>query len=117
MKQDISLARGRTYVFELAVNDADGEPYILQDGETLIFGIKRLYSDPIYRVKKIITPEMMFEDGLYELELEPKDTLRLPIGDYCYDVGLQSGKDFFEVIEYSKFSLTKNVTKAEVKRG
>lgn len=117
MKQDISLARGRTYVFELEVNDANGEPYILQDGETLIFGIKRFYSDPIYRVKKIITPEMMFEDGVYELKLEPKDTLRLPIGDYCYDVGLQSETDFFEVIEYSKFSLTKNVTKAEVKRG
>ena len=112
MKQDISITRGRTYIFDIVVID-DDNPYVLQEGEKIIFGIKKFYTDAVYLYKKIITLEDSTDTGVYSLKIEPKDTQYLPCVDYCYDVGLKSGNDYFSIIDYSTLKLEKNVTRME----
>lgn len=111
MKSDISITRGRTYMFDICVKDSEGEPYVLQSDEKLIFGIKKLYTDPIYIFKKILTIDDATDTGVYSLKIEPKDTLRLICGAYCFDVGMKREDDYFSVIDYSTLILEKNVTK------
>ena len=111
MKTSISITRGRTYMFDIYVKNSEGEPYVLQDDEKLIFGIKKLYTDPIYIFKKVLTINDATDTGVYSLEIKPKDTLRLACGTYCFDVGMKREDDYFSVIDYSTLILEKNVTK------
>lgn len=52
MKQNISIVRGRTQTFNIAVTDADGEAYTLESEEKLIFGVKKNYYDVSYLIEK-----------------------------------------------------------------
>lgn len=111
MKNDLTIIRGRSYLFDIQVTDSEGELYNLQDGETLIFGIKKKYTDPVYVFKKILTINDATDTGVYSLKILPRDTERLVCDTYCFDVGMKRGDDYFSVIDYSTLTLEKNVTK------
>lgn len=114
MIQHISMVRARTQTFDIALTDADGADYVLQTGEKLIFGIKKNYNDTDYLLKKILTSENATNTtGVYTLTLVPDDTANMSCDQYCYDIGLQSGNDYYSVIDCSHFKLTHNVTKRE----
>lgn len=108
-RQDISIIRGTSNVFTLSVANADGSPFILEEGQSLIFAVKkRLMTDNRVLIKKI---KHRVDEGTYYLELMPEDTKDLELGKYYYDVGLQYGeKIFFNIIEASIFEIRPNIS-------
>ena len=111
LKQPISIVRGTTNGYSLNLTDADGATYTLQTGEVLKFGIKQQPTDNVYLVTK--TFDTQGDDGGYAFALNPDDTINLAFGAYWYDIGLQSGSNYFNVIPASPFEITYNVTKWE----
>ncbi|MBR6353569.1 MAG: hypothetical protein IKS25_05520 [Oscillospiraceae bacterium] len=108
-KQPIKIVRGTTNGFVIAVTDETGEAYELQSGEFIRFGVKQQPTDTTYIFTKTITEAN--EDDEYAFTIVPNDTISLPFGSYWYDVGLQSGTDYFNVIPASPFEVAYNVTK------
>ena len=108
MKSDIAVIRGTTNVFEITVTDASGNLYNLSDDEKLLFGVKRSADDEVYT---LIKTGVKSAGGVYTITISPADTESLECAAYLYDVAIQSGNDFYNVIEASKFRLNRNVTK------
>ena len=113
MKQNISIVRGTTNVFQIAVQDTSGSPYLLSEGETLIFGVKAKTSDKDYMVHKVLTSDNLLNDT-YLVRINPEDTANLSCGRYCYDVGLQRGNDYYMVLPCSDFTIEHNITERVV---
>lgn len=113
IKQPIEIVRGTTNSFDINLTDADGDAYVLQSGEKLIFGVKLSPCDTEYKLTKTLTSSD-YDDGVYVLEISPSDTINLPISDYYYDIGLQRGSDYYMVVGCNVFSLRKNITQMVV---
>ena len=108
-KHDLSIVRGTSNVFGLAITNADGSPFVLEDNQTLVFAVKRKLKDEDRILIKKITN--IVEVGTYYLELFTTDTAELDPGKYYYDVGLQyGGSVFFNVIEASIFEIKPNIS-------
>lgn len=112
-KQPLNMVRGTTITFALSVSEMGGADYELAGDEVLRFGIKRKPEDTEYLVVKEATSADVDEDGNYLFNFMPADTESLPFGCYYYDIGLQSGNNYFNVIEASNFKLSFNVTEWE----
>lgn len=110
MGNSIQIIRGTTNTFGITITDANGDPYTLQEGEALLFGVKKRAKDEDYTFKK---NAVAGENGAYSVKVEPSDTEGLDFGRYFYDVGLQSGTDFFNVIPCSPFDICENITGRE----
>lgn len=109
MKHELSIVRGATSSFGISVTDANGDPFVLESGDVLVFGLKKKLKDIDRILIKPITHNM---DGEYYLELSAADTEDLEPGKYFYDVGLQRGTNvFYNIIEASVFNIKANVTK------
>lgn len=107
MKADIKVIRGTSNTFRITVADADGNLYNLGTGEKLIFGVKRSHEDTECIILKTATTG---ENGTYTITLDPSDTELCECCRYVYDVAIQSGDDYYSVIETSVFEVKKNVT-------
>lgn len=107
MKNDIEIIRGTTNTFEITVTNAHGELYNLTSNEQLLFGIKKNYTDTEYIFVKAVK---VGENGVYSVTLRPEDTKMCDCCKYFYDVAIQSGTDFYNVIEASNFTIKKNIT-------
>ena len=112
-KQPLSMVRGTTLSLSLALSDESGEAYTLSSGEVLRFGVKKKPEDANYVIEKTAGPSDVDEDDNYLFNLAPGDTQNLPFGCYYYDVGLQSGNNYWNVIEASNFKIAYNVTELE----
>lgn len=106
---DVVIVSNTTNTFEISLTDADGNLYNLESGELLIFGIKSAekYADII-----IVKTAQSSENGVCTITLFPTDTKLLDAGRYRYDVGLQSGGNYYNVIPPSNFYVLDNVTYA-----
>lgn len=106
--QKIEIVRGTTNTFQISVVDSSGAPYNLGSGERIVFGIKR---NPEKEETPLvaITAEIIGE-GLFSVKLCPEHTAPLECGRHFYDVSLDDGTDFFNVIEPSPFNIVANVT-------
>ena len=106
----LGVVRGTTSTFGISViEESTGEPYALEEGQTLVFGLKRaeLSEDRLFTKK--VTHRVGNE---YYLELSPEDTADLEPGKYFFDVGMQQGLSlFFNVVRCSPFYIFPNVTK------
>jgi len=107
VKNDVEIIRGTTNTFEITVTNAHGELYNLAANEKLLFGIKKNYIDPEYIFVKSVS---VGENGVYTVTLHPEDTEMCDCCKYFYDVAIQSGDEFFNVIEASSFTVKKNIT-------
>jgi len=109
--QTITMIRGTSASFSVIVKDENDNTYTLQSGETLRFGIKTTPTDSQY----IFTTDFSTQDsdGSYSFSIAPADTENLSFGSYWYDIGLQSGSDYWNVIPASAFYLAYNVTGLE----
>lgn len=110
-RQPIRIVRGTTNGFTVTVTDEDGNPYTLQTGEYFRFGVKEMPTDTQYLFTKTISEAN--EDDEYAFAIDPDDTINLPFGSYWYDIGLQSGSNYFNIIPASAFEIAYNVTKWE----
>lgn len=108
MKTDIEIVRGTTNTFDITVTDAFGQLYTLSANETLLFGVKRTPEDIDYIFVKSVK---VGDNGVYSVVLHPEDTEQCNCCRYYYDVSIQSGDDFYNVIETSSFNIAPNITK------
>lgn len=109
-KNMLEVIRGTTKTFSVNITDANGDPYSLASGDVVRFGVKQESGDEAYLIEKEVTEG---EGGVFAFTIAPEDTINLEPGHYKYDVGLQTGEDYFNVIPYSRFVLTPNVTEKE----
>ena len=111
-KQTISVVRGTTNGFSVAITDeSTGEAYELEEGEFLRFGVKFTPTDADYIFSKTISSAN--DEDEYAFTIDPSDTAELGFGSYWYDVGLQSGSAYYNVIPASPFEVCYNVTEWE----
>ena len=86
---------------------------MLADGDILRFGVKKTAQDKAYQIRKDLTASDQNAEGLCVMKLKPTDTVGMFLGCYRYDVGLQTGDDYINVIEEADFVLRSNVTTYE----
>lgn len=107
MAQTIEIVRGTTNTFQISVLDASGAPYNLGSAEKIVFGLKKEVKDEALLVVKVAE---ILAEGLFQVTLCPEDTCELDYGHYHYDVGLDDGVNFFNIIQDSPFIIVTNVT-------
>lgn len=107
---NIRLVRGTSLTLTVTVTDGDGNPYTMTEQGVVRFGVKQNVTAGEYLVKKEVT---VGENGKYSFQLMPEDTEELPFGIYKYDVGLQEGDHYYNVIPCSDLVLCQNVTHKE----
>lgn len=107
MQTDIEVVRGTTNTLKITVTDSSGELYNLDANEKMLFGVKKNHTDSTYILIKTIET---CENGVYTVSLRPEDTELCDCCKYYYDVAIQSGDDFYNVIEASVFHVKKNIT-------
>lgn len=101
------------FIISPTVADENGTiPYILQEGERIIFTVKSRYSDEKL-IEKILTSED-YEDTELIIRLTRQETSVLDVGTYVYDVAFQPSTDdkFQTFIPLSYFNVVKRVSEA-----
>lgn len=99
---DVTVTRGDTLHLEISLQDQDGQEYILQDGDKLVFTLK----------KNVNTKEIVLQKDIIanKFTISHMDTAILSYGTYVYDIQLtQSNGDVTTVIKPSKFIITEEV--------
>lgn len=107
--QPVQIVRGTTKLITVVLYDEDGNECELEEGEFLRFGVSQRSGMPLLIQKEI--DEADINDGEYIIALTPEDTQDLKVGRYYYDIGLQSGDDYFPIVEFSPFDILPNVTR------
>ena len=104
----LAMVRGtsREFVFDLL--DAEGAAYVPGAADVLRFGIKADAAATVLLVEKAVSVPA---DGQVTVKLVPADTGGLAPGNYVYDVGVESGEDYWDAVVASPFRLGPNVTK------
>lgn len=114
--QPLFVIRGTTEPINVILETDLGDSRPLVDGEVLRFGVKKKPTDEECLIQKELTKA----DAVGNLSnefifmLSPADTQDLDFGCYYYDVGLQNGAEYFNVIPCSEFHIGHNITKVEV---
>lgn len=109
----IAVPRATSLFLTLKLEDNNGDPYVLKDGEKAIFGVKK-HSDENepYMIKKVIDSTTEIE-GVYPFILTADDT-DIEEGRYLYDVGIQSTDGIFQKsIRAFNFLIDKSITRKE----
>lgn len=107
MLNRLEIVRGTTNTFQIEVVDVSGTAYNLAANERIIFGVKKNAEDDELIFQQ--TAEIIGE-GLFTVKIAPEKTECLKCGKYSYDVGLESGEEYFNVIEPSTLVILPNVT-------
>lgn len=63
MKQNISITRARTHKLKIRLTGPDGLPYVMAQGEKLIFGVKKSLTDSEY----VINKNVEYQEGFYRI--------------------------------------------------
>lgn len=118
MNQTIHIVRGTTESIDIILSNADGGTYSLQSDELLRFGVKASADHTDYvLVKELTSVDINTSGSAYTLTLKPSDTEGMDFTRYCYDVGLQSGDNYYNVIPCSGFIVEPSITKWEISNG
>lgn len=104
----ISLTRGDSAYITISVNDVDGNPYELGDGDQIRCQVRTAPNTG----ELVATGEILYqEDGTIVWYLRPSDTSGLDVKKYYWDAQLElSNGDIFTFIPSSIFKLTDEVT-------
>ena len=108
MSQRIEIVRGTTKTLAITVTDSNNDIYTLEDGEKVVFGVKRKPEDSRPVILKTPTSG---ENGVYAMTITPADTEELPFGKYFFDVGILSGSNYHNIIKPRPFMILPNATK------
>lgn len=110
--QNLSIVRGTSFPFSVKLTDALGDRLELEEGDLLLFGVKRFPEHKKYQFLKQLTHEdYNSEIGGYVFEILPEDTMDFVFDKYYYDVGLQTVQgEFFTVIECSTLEIRPGIT-------
>lgn len=104
----ILITRGDTAYISINVNDQDGNPYELQDGDKIEIHVRPRVSD---RTELAFEGTVEYENDEVIWHIKPEDTDELEIDTYFYDVQLTtSNSDVFTIIPAAKFKILDEVT-------
>ena len=107
---DIHMVRGNSLTQPVLLSQGDGTPYILAEGEVVRFGVKQLAYEKALLIEKELTAADQEEDGTLVIHLAPQETIGLIPGEYLFDIGIQSGAEYYTPISGSALVLKPNVT-------
>ena len=100
---DIQLTRGDSAYFNVEILREDGTMYYREDGDSLIFTVKRSYNSDYEYIQKEI-------EGLV-LQLSGEDTGELDYGNYWYDIQLTTTDGgVYTVVGPARFIMREEVT-------
>lgn len=103
MGTKIWLTRGDSAFLQLTIMNEDGTPYEMQDGDIVLFTVKRSVND-----KDLLFQKRM-DNGV--VEITPEDTENLAYGDYVYDCQLKTFEGIVQTfITPSQFRVLEEVT-------
>ena len=103
----IEIYQGRTLYRTIRIK-ADGQPYTLQSGEKILFGVKRGKWSGEYLIFKTLTSNDEIGGG-YPLVLTPEDTDILT-GYHKYDVGVALSDGSYHDIQSNDDFIVRSVT-------
>lgn len=99
----ITLTKGDSFYCQLTLTKG-GTEYELEEGDAIVFGLKKKCSDETMLVSKQIPTDTLI------LHLDPADTGALPVGDYVYDIEVQlANGDIDTVINRARFTIVPEV--------
>lgn len=106
----LSMVRGTSQIINLLAANVDEKSFAFQENDKAFFGVKKRATD----VDCLILKESMPGVGnQLTFSFVPEDTENLQFGSYYYDIGLQRGEDYYNLIPYSEFRLVPNITERE----
>lgn len=98
----ITITRGDTGKFTICPMDKDRNAYILEEGDSILFTVKKDTSD---------TSEVLIQKNGPEVILQPSDTKPLKYGTYKYDVEVRlANGEIYTIIPESDFVVKGEVT-------
>lgn len=104
----IYLTRGDTADISLIITQLDGSEYEVQEGDTLIFRMKKYATKESSEV--LIEKTALVSEGEITFSLMPEDTLTLAFGEYRYEVELVTdADDHYTVIADMEFEVGKEL--------
>ena len=109
-ENDLEMIQGTTKTIEVAVFDHQGNPYNSTPNDRVHFGVKADERVQRYLIQKTTVPD---EGGIAVFTICPEDTHNLPVGNFYYDIGLESEGDYYNVIPCSRFTITPGITRKE----
>ena len=108
----LHVTRGRSMIFSFDVSSEDqNTQFVFEVGDILRFGVKKRYLDSNCVIIK--TEQISAPSNTVSFYLSPEDTINLAVGDYYYDIGVERGDEYYDVIKYSDFFIEPNITRKE----
>jgi hypothetical protein len=99
----ITLTKGDSFYCLLTLTK-DEQPYEPEDGDSILFGLKKNYKDSTALITKHIPTDTLL------LHLEPSDTKDIPVGSYVYDIEVTlANGDVDTVINRARFNIVPEV--------
>lgn len=111
MYENLKVYRGTTFDGSIRLTDISGKPFLISQGDQIIFGVKKKLipdidtnKDPEDVLTKILTCEDEFM-GEYPFKFTPDET-KLPKDKYYYYVAVRFvDGDYYQVAPYSLFEV------------
>ena len=110
--QNLSIVRGTSFPFSVKLTDALGDRLEMDEGDVLLFGVKRFPENKKYQFLKTLTKDDYNPNlGGYIIVIKTEDTKDFVFDKYYYDVGLQTAEgDFYTVVECSILEIRPGIT-------
>ena len=105
----IVFTRGDTQIIKFGLKDKAGNDITLAEGDKLYFTVKKTTTSKDVLFQKVYPTNIVIEDGLYKLTIEPTDTDELEYGEYNYDIELKTGT-YVKTLIKDKLIITDEVT-------
>ena len=109
MSYRIEMIRGTTSTQLIKLLE-DNQPYLLSENEFIHFGVKEAGYSSRLLISKKFTRQDQDEEGNIEFKITPNETINWPVKTYKYDIGLQSGDDYFIIIPESLFVVRQTIS-------
>lgn len=101
------MTRGDSAYIRIPIDleiDEETYEYEMQEGDQIIFSVKKKYTDEEYLIHKTFTENIV--------HLTPSDTRLLDYGKYDYDVEINMANgDIFTIVPKSQFTVEAEVTR------
>lgn len=98
---NITLTRGDSASLCVDLYDANGDQYVLKEGDYIVFSMAADYDTAAILKKVSASPS---------IALTPADTQELAVGVYLYDIAIRtSSGNVYTPIGVSKFIITSNI--------
>lgn len=106
----ITIRKGETFISFWEIEDINNQKYILEEGDSVIFGVKRNVESTDYLIKKIYTRQNIIDQGIY-INLTSEETQNLTPSVYQYDIGIKlNDSTFFHLTAVSPFIVMSSIT-------